>query len=334
VPGLEEPVLEMTIGLQRLFITQYKERVYLANGLETLLNVIESLPPSSNDLAKMPLTLTMRAEAFLDKLPPALFDGQTFNAQVGFNLSKESPGNLRFPSGKYARSLRPRISKGVLASIPHDAFAALATSFQFPSRVTSEDWQKFAAQGLPDLSGGGLKEAGFALVWDFSSNGNKITDIGVVISNPNGSDSTKDFQKYFKNSELTGQCGGGLIFIAATSQNLFSRMMESCEGRSMSILDWEHGLKVKGLDTAQMLVFANLGVGVRELFLAGGARSDDLGEFEPLWKQEYEKAKEAMRQDGETVFQRVPILAYCGTVTFPVSPVELEGFMIKQGVTR
>ena len=110
--------------------------------------------------------------------------------------------------------------------------------------------------------------------------------------------------------------------------------MESCEGRSLSILDWEHGLKGKNLDVAQILVFANMGIGIRELFLAGGARSDDLGEFEPCWKQEYEKAKEAMRQDGENVFHRVPILAYSGNVTSPVTPVELEGFMIKQGVTR
>lgn len=334
VPGIEEPVLEMTIGLQRLFITQYKERVYLSNGLETLLNVIESLPPSSNDLTKMPLTLTVRTEAFLDKLPPALFDTQTFDARLGFSLSKKSLRNLRFPSGKYARSLRPKISKGVLASIPHDAFAALATSFQFPADMSDEDWQNLAVQGPPASPSDRPQEAGFALIWDFNSNGNKITDIGVVIANPAGSDQIEDFQKYFKNSELTGECGGGLIFLAATSQNLLSRMMESCEGRSLSILDWEHGLKGKNLDVAQILVFANMGIGIRELFLAGGARSDDLGEFEPRWKQEYEKAKEAMRQDGENVFHRVPILAYSGNVTSPVTPVELEGFMIKQGVTR
>ncbi len=45
VPKLKEPVLEMSIGLQRIFLTQRDDLVYLSNGLEALLNVLESEPP-------------------------------------------------------------------------------------------------------------------------------------------------------------------------------------------------------------------------------------------------------------------------------------------------
>ncbi|NJL59835.1 MAG: hypothetical protein HC887_09515 [Desulfobacteraceae bacterium] len=51
---------------------------------------------------------------------------------------------------------------------------------------------------------------------------------------------------------------------------------------------------------------------MREIFLAGGAKSDDLGEFEPQWKQDYEAAKKAMRDNGETVFGNLPIILYAG----------------------
>ena len=44
-----------------------------------------------------------------------------------------------------------------------------------------------------------------------------------------------------------------------------------------------------------------------------GAKRADAGEFEPEWKQQYEKAKEAMRTDSEKVFRGLPILAYAGS---------------------
>ncbi len=330
VPGFQEPILEMIIGAQRLFITQHEERVYLANGLEAFLNVIESLPSSSKGLPNMPLTLTVRAEAFVDKLLPVFVGASAFEANVGFNPSQSPPGVLRLPGGKYVRSLRPRISKGVLGSIPHDVFAVLATSFHLPTRMTKEDWQKFATQGPSDRPGDLPQEAGFALLWDLNSQENQITSIGVIVANQTSPKEVEGFRQYFSNPDLTAECGGGTLFLAATSQNLLSRMKECCEGRSLSVLDWERGARIKELESAQILVSTNPGVGMRELFLAGGAKSGDRGEFEPRWKEEYEKAKEAMRQDGERVFLRLPIFAYSGGAQ-PLTQVELKGFTVKQG---
>ena len=49
IPALPELILEMRIGLQRLFLTEAAGRIYLANGLETLINVLESLPAINKD---------------------------------------------------------------------------------------------------------------------------------------------------------------------------------------------------------------------------------------------------------------------------------------------
>ena len=54
IAKLKEPILEMHIGLQRLFLTQFEDRVYLANGLEALINVMESLRPPARKPAENP----------------------------------------------------------------------------------------------------------------------------------------------------------------------------------------------------------------------------------------------------------------------------------------
>jgi hypothetical protein len=197
--------------------------------------------------------------------------------------------------------------------------------------MTIEDWQELATQGPRDQPAGNPQEAGFALIWDLNSHEHHITNMGIAITNQMSPNAIGEVKQYFKDPELTGECGDGTVFLAATSRNLLSRMKESCEGRSLSILDWERGTRRKDFEAAQMMIFTNPGVGMREVFLAGGAKGGDRGEFEPQWKEEYEKAKDAMRQDGEKVFLRFPILAYSGSVAQPANPVELKGFTVKQG---
>jgi hypothetical protein len=363
IPGLTEPVIEMRIGLQRIFLTQFEDRVYLANGIEALLNVLESLPPPAKNLPNTPLVLTTRADAFVDKLLPVMVGEPTWTIDWGVDFSEEAPGVLQFAPGKFARQLRPKIFKGVLAGIPQDVFSAVATSFQLAPDMTAEQWRQLALQGpgepvpgsvseippdppLPKGGGGdstprrdppvqaGAQEAGVAILWDLTADNDPPSTVGVIIANQTAPDDVEKFKRYFADQELTAECGGGTVFLAATSRSLLTRMKESCERQSLSILDWERGAKTKAFESAQLVLFMDPAVAMRELFLAGGAKSGDTGDFEPQWKQQYEKAKEAMRKDGEKVFRSLPIFAYAGNAPPKAPAVLLKGFTFKQGESR
>jgi hypothetical protein len=334
IPKLKEPILEMRVGLQRIFLTQYEDRIYLANGLEGLLNVIESLRPPEKNLPKTPLVLTTRAEAFVDRLLPLMAGGATWAVNLGIGLSEDAPGVLQFAPGKFAGHLNPKLFKGVIAGIPHDTFAAVSTSLHLAPTMTSEEWKRLATQGPEGPAPGRPGEAGVALLWDLTSIDEQPSNIGVVISNQTTPDEIEKFGQYFADGELTAECGGGTVFLAATSRNLLFRMKESCEGQSLSVLDWERGGRTKDMDKAQLLLFMNPATAMRELFLAGGARSGEPGDFEPQWKRQYEKAKEAMREDGEKIFAQLPIFAYAGNAVPTAEVVQLKGFTVKQGASR
>lgn len=334
IPKLKDPIIETRMGPQRVFLTQFEDRVYLASSLEALINTMESLPPPGRDMPKAPLVLTVRGEAFVDKVLPVLMGRPIWAMDFGFGVSPESPGMLQFPSGKFAEHLRPKMFKGVLASIPHDAFAALAMSLYVPAKMTTEQWRELATRGPAEAKGAGPDESGLAVVWDMASEGDHISRMGMVIANQKTPDDIEQFKQYFTNADLTDTCGGGTVFLASTSRELLVRMKESCEGQSLSVLSWERGSKAKEYESAQCFLFANPGVAMRELFLAGGAKSGDLGEFEPQWKQDYEKAKEAMRKDGEKIFGSLPIIAYAGNSTPKAGTVQLRELTVKQGASR
>ena len=248
IPKLQEPILEMRIGLQRVFLTQYGDRVYLANGLEGLLNVIESLRPPEKNLPKTPLALTIRTEAFVDKLLPVMVGQPTWAVNLGLGLSEEAPGVLQFAPGKFAGHLRPKLFKGVLAGIPHDAFAAVSTSFYLAPNMTSEEWKRLATQGPEGPAQNRPEEAGVALLWDLTSAEEQSSNVGIVIANQTTPDEIEKFKQYFADPKLTAECGGGTVFLAATSRNLLSRMKESCEPQSLSVLDWERGARTKDIE--------------------------------------------------------------------------------------
>lgn len=355
VPKIAAPVLEMRIGLQRLFLTESEGRVYVSNGLEALLNVLESLAPMDPHLPEAPLVLVTRAEAFVDKFLPVITDSPSFTIAIGLELPPRTGGFLRFPSGKLTRRLKPAIFKGVFAGIPHDAFAALATSHLLPTDMTPEKWRRLTEEGPgekpDDRRSDQPKEGGFAIVWDLCSTGGRITRMGVVIANPTDPDETEAFKKYFADPDLTASCGGGTVFLAATSESLLSRMKESCEGQSLSVLDWERQNETKSFESNPFFMFMNPAVAMRELFLAGGGGSRDeeqetpptessdpdpilSGEFEPRWKKEYEAAKAAMRQEGEKLFKTLPVFAYGGNGADDGRTVHLTGFMVQQGASR
>ena len=331
VARLQEPVLEMRIGLQRIFLTRHEGRVYVANGLEALLNVIDSLTPPSGGLPDAPLALTVRAEAFVDHVWPVMADAQVWDATYAFQLKGEKPGALSVPAGKFARRLHPQIFEGVFAAIPHDVFAAVATSYHLPPGMTTEDWRKLVTEGPDDTAASDPPESGFALLWDFDAAQPQSGQVGIVVATQNALGTAEGFRQYLAKPDLGADCAGGTLFLAATSEKLLTRMKESCARQSLSILDWERGAHKARLQSSQLATFVNPGAGLRELFLAGGAQSGDLGDFEPRWKQDYENAKAAMRQDGEKIFRGLPIFAYAGKAGGGKT-VTLDGFAVTQGV--
>lgn len=333
VTKLAEPVLEMRIGSQRLFMAETDGRVYLGMGLEALLNVIDSATLPSGGLPDAPVAFTVRTEAFVDKLLPVMAGSPTWDATAAFSLKEGSLGRLDFPTGKFAPHLAPALFSGVLAGIPHDAFAAVAASFHLSPTWTAEDWKTLATQGPAQRPAALPEESGMALVWDFDAADAPAGEIGIVIANQANPEQAESFQQYLTDSDLSAECGGGAVFLAASSEKLLSRMKEACGRQSLSVLDWERGAAKQRFDKAQFLAFVNAGGALREMFLAGGAAAGDLGDFEPRWKQEYEQAKARMRKDGDKLFRALPIFAYAGKAGGGQT-ISLDGFAVSQGAAQ
>jgi hypothetical protein len=158
--------------------------------------------------------------------------------------------------------------------------------------------------------------------------------MGIVIANQTTPDEVHRFETFFTNPKLTAECGGGTVFLAATSSPLLTRMKEACERQSLSVLDWERGSRSEEFSTKQFFFFLNPGGGMRELFLTGGAKTKDQGGTKNQRLENYEKAKAGIRADGEKVFSSLPIFTYSGNVASPAKVVQLKGVNVRQGAVR
>jgi len=326
IAKLPEPVVELRIGLQHFFLTEYQERIYLAQSLEALLNVLESINPNETH-ADTPISLTLRGEAFVERLLPVLTGTPTATIELAFSLDQAQPGAVRLPAGPWVKPLHPQIFEGVIASIPHDAFAGVAASFLLPPATTIDDWRKLSNEG-PALIQPGPEPGGLALIWDFTAE-SPSGAVGIAIANPAEPQASPAYRQYLHKADLGDECAGGSVFLAASSQSLLTRMKEACNRQSLSPLDWQRGQEKQRFLSSQILAFINPGSAMRELFLAGGAGdSEDHADFAPRWQQDYEKAKAAMRQDGDKLFYSLPIFSYAGRAAG--TTVILEGKTVKQ----
>lgn len=332
---LKEPVFEMRVGLQRVFMTEVKGRVYLANGLEGLLNVLESLDPPGKGFPQSPVVLTMRGEAFLDDVIPIMTGEPKWSLDLGIGLPGAKGGELRMSGGTLAKRLTGPVFKGVLASMPRDLFAGVAASLRVSPGFTDEQWKDLAKGSTVDSSAADAVrsgEGGFAVLWDVSGREKRSTALGVAIACPTNPDAVGQFKRYFATATETAECGGGTVFLAATSRDLLTRMRESCAGQSMSVLDWERGAKKPEIESSEVFLFVNPQTALREWFLAGGASGKGGNdEFQPKWKKEVEDAKALMREDSEKVFRVFPVLAYGGKATRDAGSVMLKGFNVWEG---
>jgi hypothetical protein len=320
VPKLKEPILEMSIGLQRIFLTQVDDRVYLSNGLEALLNVLENNPAPTTNPPRSPLVLTVRAETFVDKFLPVATSEKSFEITAGIGFSADgNPGELRFSGGKFARHLCPKIFPGVFAGIPGDAFSAVVTSFYIPPHMPNDYWSDLAKNGPGSEPAADPPEGGFALIWDLDHSEDGVSGIGAVIAVQSKPDEAESFRGYFADQDLTSECGGGTVFLAATSQNLLNRMREGCAGQSLSIRNWEHGARRGEYEGVQIMMFLNPAVAMRELTLAGDAGKTNA----------YEDARQVMEKEAEKDYLRLPIFVYSGSAG-KEGMVQLKGFTVNQ----
>jgi len=322
LPELASPVVEMRIGLQRAFVAEKGERIFFANGLEALINVIE------NELIVRPmadesLALTVRGEAFFDKLLEPLVGDSRFQGTWSFELSGSEtiPRAFRIGAAKMFAHLRPKTFDGVLAAIPFDVFGGVVTSFLLPAEMTPEAWNRIATQGVGDAMSSGSETSGVALIWELSSKTEKgLTDIGVIVANPNAAHSLEGFSRYFSKGMAAESCAGGTVLVASTSDTLLQRMREACEGRSLSLRDWGKGASQAWTPTEQQLtMFLNPGVGLRELMLSGGKQEgveeQSAGAVIPDWKRHYAQALQRTLQDGEETLRLLPVISYSGRLS-------------------
>ncbi|MDD2759133.1 MAG: hypothetical protein PHH11_02440 [Methylomonas sp.] len=331
IAKLKDPLLEMRIGGQQFFLTEHQGCIYLAQSLEALLNVIDNTL-TEQTTSDSPLSLTFRAEAFLDNILPVLTGSSSWQARWDFDLKGAKPGTLTLPGGPWSQQLHASLFEGTLAAIPHDAFAAVATSLKLPPEMTLTDWQRLASSG-PLQTAKTEGAGGFALVWDFDAE-SPGGAVGIVIANPAEPQASPAYNQYLKNQELSAECAGGGVFLAASSQSLLNRMRESCERQSLSPLDWQRGSEKQRYLNSQLIAFANPGTGIRQLFLAGGAGNEqDVGEFAPRWKQDYEQAKAAMRKEGDKLFSGLPIFSYAGRIGGDGS-LTLQGQWVAQEIEQ
>lgn len=338
---LPEPILELRTGLHRIFLTQYGERIYVANGLEALFNVLENLNPPPENPPSAPLVLTVRAEAFLSRFLPVITSGNSWEVTAGLGLPPKGAEAIQFSSGKFGRHLPARIFPGVIASIPHDVFAAAAGSFQLPAEMSSDEWRELADKGPKEGASATPAEGGIAFIWDLDHSKDGLTDMGVVIANQASPDKAGGFSHYFSDQELTGECGGGTVVLAATSKNLLTRMKESCAGQSLSIRDWERGAKKAEYDSARLVAFMNPAIALRELSLAGGAGGEgeesakgEGPEDKRPEKDHFKKARHAMQKEAEKLFSGLPIFAFAGKGDTGANVIRMTGFTVKQGVAQ
>jgi hypothetical protein len=325
--NLPEPIVELRIGLQSFFVSEYQRRIYLAQSLEALINVLENQNDDEQH-ADAPLTLTLRPEAFVERLLPILTDPQTDAIELNFDLHDKHLGSLTLPAGSWQTPLQATIFEGVLASVPQNAFAAIAASYYLPPTLTLDDWKQFATKGPAPIAAS--HQGGLALVWDFDSTSAGGV-VGIAIANPEQPEAGSAYQAYLRHSEFSDECAGGSVFLAASASGLLSRMKQACDRQALSPLD---GIEKPRYLSAQLVSFINPGTALRELFLAGGAgNNDDRSDFAPRWRQEYEQAKTAMRQDGEKLFRSLPTFSYAGHAANG-DRVRLEGRAISQEVVQ
>ena len=345
VPGLNNPVVELSLGKQLLLLTEDKKRVYVSNGIKALLNVLDTpgineVSPNSEDL----VMATVRAETILDKLLPIIAGSQHWNSSIVLNFAGKPAApelSLAFDPAKAFAFLRPQISPAVLSAIPQNVFASAAASFAIPPEMTADDWSNVALDKI-SAPQAATAEGGVALIWDLSAKKDPgLSNVGVVIYMPDPDSAAMKLSDYF-NEEQTffEECENGKIWLASSDELLLTRMKEACARQSSSLLNWFEDGSLKKIEAAPQLVFSfTPAVGFDETFTAGraapggGEETEAAGEegseensTKPAsWKQAYQDAVERSSAASKKFSSTLPAFVFLGKTS--ASGAQLKGIV-------
>jgi hypothetical protein len=313
---LEKPdvsVVEVLVGEQALFLAETDGLVHVGTSLRGVLQVIEVGPLPAPSGARGTLAVTVRAEAWVQNLLPLVTGSRDFHATWTVDLTRaDGAGSITTSGATIFGHLRPALPPGVLASVPRDAFAAIAASLPVPLGMTPDDWAHISHDGIPAATTPGRDPAGIALVWDLASKKESLTDVGVVVQ-PAGAGVDAELSGYLRAGVVHATCAGGSVWLAATTDLLLTRMREACERQSPSLLDWRTG---RASEAGQLVLLVDPGVGLAEMITAGiGGATESRqseGSNDPEWKRRYLDAVERARASGDGTVARLPALVYEG----------------------
>jgi hypothetical protein len=327
--GYEQPLVEIRFYGRTFYLTQVGDRVSVSSSLEGLLNIQDQSPFALPQGEQGSLVAVVRPESFMDKLLVSTVGVSQWPISIAFELSRtvSTLDGARVPRARAFQSLASSTDGGVLASLPHDALAAVALSAHVPLEQPVSEWSISA----PTTGG----TAGLGLVWDVSGK-DKRFDVGLAVAAPAGANVQVRPQDFVSSRGVVTTCAGGAVWLAASSDPLLVRMRESCERQSLSIRDLS-GLKAGDLEAQQVSLVFNTGVMLHELFVLGGgdtseAVSDGASTTEGEAPEDPEKdARERIAKMIAEVVPSLPVLGLMGRLNDPHSDLRLKGFMSTHG---
>jgi hypothetical protein len=320
--GYEQPLVEVRFYGRALFLTQVGERVVVSSSLEGLLNVLEQdpfVPPQEAGS----LVAVVRPESFMDKLLVSTVGEPRWPLSLSFDLSRTASTleGATVPRARIFQTFASSTDGGVLASLPHDAVAAVALSAHVPLDKPVSEWS------ISDAGTGAA--SGVGLVWDVSGK-DKRFDVGIAIAAPTGANVSARPEDFVSNRGVVTTCAGGAVWLASSSDPLLGRMRASCEKHSLSIRDLS-GFKAGDLEGQQVSAVFNAGVMLHEIFVLGGgeqSESDDASSSEgDAAKDPEREARERIAKMVAEVVPTLPVIGLMGRLKDSQSALHLKGFL-------
>lgn len=372
VNGLEDVVYECRLGVDLVYITEQRGRVYIATGVESLLNTLDQLPSMGLVVHDNEDTLqvTFRGSAFMPGIMPVLLpkNATALNGDMASNSSaatldypnldmffhldadKASLGEILVGASTLNAALSNKLFVGSLAAIPQDISAAVSASLYLPTEWTARDWNAHL-QGLAQAEQTQLQQgqllpveysipdvAGVSVLLDISSkDSDPVTSIGAIVGTPNNLGQHDQFKSYLSHPERSASCAGGMVFLAATSESLLSKMKDSCENKVPSVLNFNYSGNIAKVDESQVLVFLNPGLAMTTLYdrasnrARGNMSYENQSSVTAPWKVAYNKALDLSNESAHRTFTALSIWGYAGRIEAAqayANPLVLSGFTI------
>ena len=334
VDGLDEPVVELRIGGQMVYVSEHKGRYYLANSLEALFNVIASCVDDEDPSVSGSLIVIVRPQTHVGTLLPALFGNGDVNFQLAFDFKQKSSYGI-IPTGGFGKRLQPKIFRGVFAAIPQNAFTGIVASAYIPASWGINKWGQISELEMRSL-GSFSKEAGVGIIWDVEARDDGLpSDVGIIIAHTNPRDVPIKFRELVSNPDLTYECAGGTVLLASTSQAFLQKMKASCEKQAPSALEWP-GKFQQALSDMQVLFFVNPGKALKAAFERGFLLKEEVysPEATGYGAESYKKATDFAQEEAFKTFSKIPTFIFSGETTgLFAERAELDGYLAEEDAT-